>query len=123
MSRTCSKTGCRRGAVATLTYVYSDRAIVLGPLATYAEPHTYDLCHDHATRMTPPIGWEVVHLSSDGYEPIDEPDDLVAVVEAVRERGPVAGRSSTTPVVTSQVAPVGPGARRSHLRVLPGLGE
>lgn len=120
VTRTCSKTGCRRGAVATLTYVYSDRAIVLGPLATYAEPHTYDLCADHATRMTAPRGWEVVHLGTQGYAAIEEPDDLLAVVEAVRERGPVAGRSATTPVVTP---PPGPQARRAHLRVLPGLGE
>ena len=31
-------------AIATLTYVYGDQTAVVGPLATYAEPHTYDLC-------------------------------------------------------------------------------
>ena len=37
-----------RPAVATLTYVYRESTAVLGPLATYAEPHTYDLCARHA---------------------------------------------------------------------------
>ena len=35
-------------AIATLTYVYADSRRVVGPLATYAEPHTYDLCREHA---------------------------------------------------------------------------
>ena len=50
MSRQCSKTGCSGPAVATLTYVYRESTAVLGPLATYAEPHTYDLCSRHAER-------------------------------------------------------------------------
>ena len=62
LTRGCSKTGCARPAVATLTYAYADRAIVLGPLATYAEPHTYDLCRDHAERLTAPRGWNVVRV-------------------------------------------------------------
>jgi len=35
---------------------------VLGPLATYAEPHCYDLCARHSARLTAPLGWEVVRL-------------------------------------------------------------
>jgi hypothetical protein len=42
--RRCSRTACGRQAVATLTYVYADSTAVVGPLATYAEPHSYDLC-------------------------------------------------------------------------------
>ena len=30
---------------------------VLGPLATYAEPHAYDLCEVHSERMSAPRGW------------------------------------------------------------------
>ena len=121
-SRKCTKTACAQLAVATLTYAYADRAAVLGPLATYAEPHSYDLCSEHATRLTVPQGWEVVRLESDGYEPAPEVDDLLAVVEAVREvreihppQPSVARAVSTMPLPGEQ--------RRGHLRVLPGLGE
>lgn len=119
-SRKCTKTACSQLAVATLTYAYADRAVVLGPLATYAEPHSYDLCADHATRLTVPQGWEVVRLESDGYEPAPEVDDLLAVVDAVRER------PEPRPTVASAVVsamPVPGEHRRGHLRVLPGNGE
>ena len=42
--RQCSKTACVRHATSTLTYVYAEQTAVLGPLATFAEPHSYDLC-------------------------------------------------------------------------------
>lgn len=123
-SRRCSKTACPQLAVATLTYAYADRAVVLGPLATYAEPHSYDLCADHAMRLTVPQGWEVVRLDSDGYEPAPEVDDLLAVVDAVRERPmPQQQASVATAVVSAMPAPVPGELRRGHLRVLPGNGE
>lgn len=72
--------------MATLTYVYSDSTAVLGPLATYAEPHSYDLCEAHASRLTAPRGWEVVRLTVDEQLPTGPShDDLLALVEAVRE--------------------------------------
>ncbi|MGA0210057.1 MAG: DUF3499 family protein, partial [Candidatus Nanopelagicales bacterium] len=37
--RRCSKPSCNQSAVSTLTYVYADSTAVVGPLATYAEPH------------------------------------------------------------------------------------
>ena len=49
--------------MATLTYVYADSTAVLGPLATYAEPHCYDLCEQHADSLTVPRGWEVLRLA------------------------------------------------------------
>ena len=121
LSRRCSKTACRGPAVATLTYVYSDRAAVLGPLATYAEPHTYDLCAEHANRMTAPRGWEVVRLATDYPEPQPSTDDLLALADAVREAGrprtPAPQPVETVPaVVTGEV-------RRGHLRVLRGSAE
>jgi Protein of unknown function (DUF3499). len=87
LTRGCSKTGCARPAVATLTYAYADRAIVLGPLATYAEPHTYDLCRDHAERLTAPRGWSVVRVGGEFSEPVLAADDLLALADAVREAG------------------------------------
>ena len=52
--RRCTRPACGRAAVATLTYVYADSTAVLGPLATYAEPHCYDLCSAHSERLTGP---------------------------------------------------------------------
>lgn len=129
-SRTCTKTPCGRPAVATLTYAYGERAVVVGPLATQAEPHAYDLCAEHAIRMTAPRGWEVVRLGDDGFVRVEvnDPDDLLAVVEAVRERParpPVSSHPVFAPAARplgSVVPPAGPSAgRRSHLRVVPGL--
>jgi len=84
--------------------VYSDSTAVLGPLATYAEPHSYDLCDGHAGRLTAPRGWEVVRLQVDDHGPTGpSQDDLLALVEAVREaarepspRGARAGRLPTS---------------------------
>ena len=44
----------------TLTYVYADSTVVLGPLASKAEPHSYDLCARHAERMSAPQGWQIM---------------------------------------------------------------
>ena len=50
-----------------VSYVYADSEAVVGPLALHPEPHSYDLCPHHATRLTVPQGWRVVR-----YRP--EPD-------------------------------------------------
>ena len=98
--------------MATLTYVYADSTAVVGPLATYAEPHSYDLCEDHAGRLTVPRGWEVVRLDVDAGSVQPSSDDLEALANAVRE----AARPSAQPPVDPQAA-AGTG-RRGHLRVL-----
>ncbi len=108
--RRCSRTACKRPAVATLTYVYADSTAVLGPLASHVEPHSYDLCTEHAERLTAPRGWEVVRLPT---EPGEGPstDDLEALADAVREAARPAGTDG----------PVGEGVevgRRGHLRVV-----
>ena len=65
LARRCSRTPCGRPAVQTLTYVYADQTAVLGPLATFAEPHAYDLCALHGERLSAPRGWEVLRLAVD----------------------------------------------------------
>ena len=40
----------------TLTYIYAESRAVLGPIATFSEPHAYDLCERHAARLTVPNG-------------------------------------------------------------------
>lgn len=87
MVRRCTRSVCSQRAVATLTYVYADQTAVLGPLATYAEPHTYDLCADHSQRMSAPQGWDVLRLAPDPAASEPSRDDLLALADAVREAG------------------------------------
>lgn len=123
--------------MATLTYVYSDSTAVVGPLATVREPHTWDLCLGHATRITAPRGWELVRHAAPLPTNPDE-DDLVALADAVREGRvsggpPVTGFSDPSGVLhqgvaRSGIAPAPPrsgaaGRRRGHLRVLPDLAD
>lgn len=111
--RRCSRTACGRPAVATLTYAYSDSTAVVGPLATYAEPHSYDLCDAHADRLTAPRGWEVVRLDVDAELAMPGEDDLAALAEAVRE----AARPA--PVAVPALSEPDGHGRRGHLRVIP----
>jgi hypothetical protein len=103
-------------AVATLTYVYQDSTAVLGPLATYAEPHCYDLCAVHAERLTAPRGWEIVRLSPEYTPPAPSHDDLLALADAVREAArPRPEEILADPRGELSTVEVG---RRGHLRVL-----
>jgi hypothetical protein len=104
-----------------LTYVYSDQTAVLGPLATYAEPHTYDLCVVHAEGLTVPRGWDVIRLVTTFLDPGPTQDDLLALADAVREAGrphgsataaAAGGRSETEKNGTIETG------RRGHLRIL-----
>ena len=110
----CSRAACARPASGTLTYVYSDSTVVLGPLATYAEPHAYDLCREHASRLTAPRGWEVVRLAADQPAPSSR-DDLVALAEAVRQRPEPEARPTDARPEPESVTET---SRRGHLRVL-----
>ncbi|WP_084611521.1 DUF3499 domain-containing protein [Tomitella biformata] len=119
--RKCCRPGCKNSAAATLTFVYSDSTAVVGPLATSAEPHSWDLCELHAVRITAPLNWELVR--HEGRFAVGEPDedDLTALAEAVREAGRVdrgrpADVGATRPSPPSPIARTG---RRGHLRVLP----
>jgi hypothetical protein len=113
-TRSCSRPACKQTALYTLTYVYRDSTAVLGPLATYVEPHCYDLCARHADRLTVPRGWDVLRLppaQSEAEAEAEAADDLEALANAVRE--------ATTPRTPAE--PVGQGvevSRRGHLRVL-----
>ncbi|MEU0315259.1 DUF3499 domain-containing protein [Nocardioides sp. NPDC006273] len=128
-ARRCSRTACQRQAVCTLTYVYADQTAVLGPLATYAEPHAYDLCEEHAERLSAPRGWEVVRLAREPVDPQPKGDDLLALADAVREaarppapvpRGPAGAPGPEAPDESGPNAgqPRPGGTRRGHLRVL-----
>ncbi len=106
-----------------MTYVYADSTAVLGPLATYAEPHCYDLCEQHAGSLTVPRGWEVLRLAMPSTPAGPGPDDLLALANAVREAAarppamdPAKGQRGLHPAL--EAPPPAEGARRGHLRVL-----
>ena len=116
--RRCSKPSCQAPAVSTLTYVYADSTAVLGPLATYAEPHCYDLCQMHSERLTAPRGWEIVRITPDPDALKPTSDDLEALANAVREAARpryVPGGDPDHPPVPNGAVEV---ARRGHLRML-----
>lgn len=111
--------------MATLTYVYADSTAVLGPLATFAEPHSYDLCATHADRLTVPRGWDVLRLAIPATAP-RSPDDILALADAVREPEEGADAHDDAPSDSAADRPartpldVPPGADipRRHLRLL-----
>ncbi len=113
--RPCSRVSCRGAATMTLTYIYADSRAVLGPIATFSEPHAYDLCERHAARLTVPNGWTVEReaISSEGVGPSE--DDLMAIADAVREVAR-SHEENITPATSTNPAQVG---RRGHLRAVP----
>jgi hypothetical protein len=107
VGRACSRVGCRSVAAMTLTYIYAESTAVVGPLATYSEPHAYDLCAIHGERLKVPHGWN---------EPGPSDDDLMAIADAVRE---VAKRSEEAPAVVGEDTSQASIGRRGHLRAVP----
>lgn len=116
VGRACSRVGCRSVASMTLTYVYAESTAVVGPLATYSEPHSYDLCAVHGERLKVPHGWNVIKQELTGNEPGPTEDDLMAIADAVRE---VAKRSEETSGVASEENSPASIGRRGHLRAVP----
>ncbi|WP_035281744.1 DUF3499 domain-containing protein [Brevibacterium album] len=106
----CSKAGCAASARSTMTYVHSDATVVVGPLATRAEPGALDLCGAHAERMTAPQGWTLLRLETGDEVPERSRDDLLAIADAVREAArPRRERDRPAPAVSGG---------KGHLRVI-----
>ncbi len=103
--------------MSTLTYVYADSTAVLGPLATYAEPHCYDLCDMHSERLTAPRGWEIVRITPDPDALKPTSDDLEALANAVREAARPRFQSSDLEQAEAESGSVEV-ARKGHLRML-----
>nr|WP_245851292.1 DUF3499 domain-containing protein [Brachybacterium vulturis] len=121
-ARECSRTACSRPAVSSLTFVYEDSTAVLGPLSRLSEPHAYDLCREHASRMTAPRGWELLRVAGG----VGASDDLVALADAVARRpepeqttAPQAA-PSRPPRSSGDPRPAAPGEKTSarHLHVV-----
>lgn len=132
--RHCLRPGCERPAVATLTSVYADSTIVLGPLATEAQPEAYDLCQVHVDSFTAPRGWQVIRLATEFAPAPPSEDDLLALADAVRESArtprpaPAPAEHAPRPggvlpgPITHNLPDFGDDeiTRRGHLRVLRG---
>ncbi len=112
-SRTCSRASCKLPAIKTLTYVYAEGTALLGPLAMYAEPHSYDLCLSHSEKLTLPNGWSVTKLEPESDPAGPSEDDLMAIANAVRE---VATQQSAPAPAQTSHPELG---RRGHLRAIP----
>ena len=110
-SRCCSRTACKQSPVYTLTYVYKDSTAVLGPLAVYVDPHSWDLCEMHAARLVVPRGWDVVRLPKDPAQ--ERADDLEALANVVRDvaRAERAGLERSAPA-----RPAAPARQAEQLR-------
>ncbi len=118
--RRCSRVTCGRAANSTLTYVYADSTAVLGPLSLSVDPHGYDLCDNHASRLTVPLGWQVVRIEPDPSALGPSGDDLEALANAVREAAAASEHSATLfDDLESRTAVGAEGTRRGHLRSLP----
>jgi hypothetical protein len=116
-ARLCSRVGCRHLATKTLTYIYADSTAVLGPLATFSEPHAYDLCDQHSLRMSAPVGWTVIKPEPDAAPAGPSSDDLMAIADAVREAG-ARETTSASEISGVEIPPLELG-RRGHLRAIP----
>ena len=99
----------------TLTYVYAESIAVVGPLATYSEPHAYDLCELHGAKLTVPNGWQVIRREITPADNGPSDEDLMAIADAVREVGLRQGSEVINSSTTSQ-SNIG---RRGHLRSVP----
>lgn len=125
--------------MATLTFVYAESTAVIGPLAGSDEPHSWDLCSEHADRITVPRGWDLLRSEREFVQPAED-QELTALADVVREVGgarslpPLPSFTSRTDVDDVRRgrhrAESGPAAtaaplvaprpgRRGHLRVLP----
>ena len=116
VGRGCSRVGCRSNATMTLTYIYAESTAVVGPLATFSEPHAYDLCIMHAERLKVPHGWNVIKQELTGNEPGPSDDDLMAIADAVREVAMRSDEATQTPTDETVQTAIG---RRGHLRAVP----
>lgn len=111
--RSCSRSGCPRAAVATLTYDHAASTAVLGPLVANCDPHAYDLCEEHAQSLTVPRGWQAVRLINQfPPRPIGS-EDPTALSLALQDRDAAAA---------SRLRPEGnPEPGTPYLRVVPDL--
>ena len=60
-ARLCSRQTSRREATVTIHYSSAGSTATIDALSEFRDPHAYDLCDEHAARLTAPQGWHVVY--------------------------------------------------------------
>jgi hypothetical protein len=58
--RQCSRPGCAESSAVTLTYVYAGQVAFVDELTLERDPHGYDLCLRHGSRIRVPNGWQLL---------------------------------------------------------------
>jgi hypothetical protein len=92
--RTCTRTGCRWPAAASLSYRYASRQAWLLDLPDESDPSLYDLCPHHADHLTVPRGWERVDERTVTEAMVElSHADRAAVHEPAREHASSRGGS------------------------------
>ena len=100
--RSCSRTGCRWPAAASLSFRYASREVWLLDLA---EPHPslYDMCPHHADSLVVPQGWATVDERT-VREVMREPSAAEIADRAARERlGSRGAHGPAAPVIEAPV--------------------
>jgi hypothetical protein len=102
-----------------LIYVYNESTAVLGPLATFAEPHTYDLCEVHTQRLSVPKGWSIINKAQENTPVGPSEDDLMAIADAVRNAGKRSEVDNDLHATSLERLNSQELGRRGHLRAIP----
>ncbi|MDN8623983.1 MULTISPECIES: DUF3499 family protein [Corynebacterium] len=79
--RLCCRPGCGRPAAATLVYSHAEETVIVGPLSSDGNPHSWDLCAHHSTQFRPPEGWTVIRDEPD----VDDVDEFTALLDSVND--------------------------------------
>ena len=79
--RLCCRPGCGRPAAATLVYSHAEETVIVGPLSSDDNPHSWDLCARHSAQFRPPEGWTVIRDEPDA----DGVDDMTALLDSVND--------------------------------------
>jgi Protein of unknown function (DUF3499) len=69
VTRQCSRPTCAEAGSATLTYQYAKGIVWVDELSIERDPHGYDLCERHASRISVPHGWRMEDRRSRVYIP------------------------------------------------------
>ena len=101
--RSCSRTGCRWPAAASLSFRYASREVWLLDLAE-SHPSLYDMCPHHADALVVPQGWATVDERT-VREVVHEPSAAEIADRAARERegASLGPRAAPEPAAEAQV--------------------
>ncbi|WP_296106704.1 DUF3499 family protein [uncultured Corynebacterium sp.] len=95
--RLCCRPGCGRPAAATLVYSHAEETVIVGPLSSDDNPHSWDLCAHHSRQFRPPEGWTVIRDEPD----VDDVDDVTALLDSVNDTQGGSARSDAGSVADS----------------------